>query len=127
MTIVRQLWRLSVCRVPTEPARSVAPGPFLAVVRRTNEWTIVCEAGGEPNDAVIEPGWRAFVLEGPFSFDEVGVLASVLEPLARANVPIFAISTFETDVVLVKEGDADRATSALLLAGHRVTVGTTPP
>ncbi len=127
MTIVRQPWRLSVCRVETEPARPVAPGPFLAVVRRGDEWTVVCEAGGEPSDATIEPGWRAFVLDGPFSFDEVGVLASVLQPLARANVPIFAISTFETDVVLVKEGDADRAAAALLCAGHRVTVGANPP
>ena len=72
-----------------------------------------------PDGAAIEPGWIALQLEGPFPFSMTGVLASFLQPLAEAQVPIFAISTFETDYVLIKREDVERAFMALAEAGHK--------
>ena len=67
---------------------------------------------------MVEAGWAAFKLDGPFPFSMTGVLASFLQPLAEAQIPIFAISTFDTDYVLVKEENLARAIAALLAAGH---------
>ena len=69
---------------------------------------------------MVEAGWAAFKLDGPFPFSMTGVLASFLQPLAEAQIPIFAISTFDTDYVLVKEENLARASAALRAAGHEV-------
>jgi hypothetical protein len=61
----------------------------------------------------FDPGWRALALEGPIGFTEVGVLASLITPLASAGIPVFALSTFDTDIVLVREADLAPALSAL--------------
>jgi len=71
-----------------------------------------------PDGALCERGWLALHLEGPFPFSMTGVLASFLEPLAEAQIPIFAISTFDTDYVLIKRADLERAVMALASAGH---------
>ena len=60
----------------------------------------------------------ALKLEGPILFSMSGVLASFVEPLAAAQIPIFAISTFDTDYVLIKRQDLERAVRALAAAGH---------
>jgi hypothetical protein len=61
-----------------------------------------------------------FKLEGPFAFSEVGILASVIGPLAVRGVPIFALSTFDTDYVLVDAGNVEIALQALRDAGHQL-------
>ena len=66
-----------------------------------------------------ETGWIALRLEGPFAFSMAGVLASFVEPLAEAQIPIFAISTFDTDYVLIKREQREAARSALGSAGHQ--------
>ena len=68
-----------------------------------------------------EPGWRLLELAGPFGFAETGILASILDPLARAGVGILAVSTFDTDFVLVKDEALEAAIAALEEAGHQVT------
>jgi hypothetical protein len=70
---------------------------------------------------MIERGWVALKLEGPFPFTMTGVLASFLQPLADAKIPIFAISTFDTDYVLIKRDDLPRTQGALSAAGHEAT------
>lgn len=64
--------------------------------------------------------WTCFKLEGPFSFSLVGVLHSFITPLAEAEIPIFTISTYDTDYVLVKDVDTERALDALQRAGHQL-------
>ena len=71
-----------------------------------------------PDGALVERGFVALRLEGPFPFSMTGVLASFLQPLADAHIPIFAISTFDTDYVLIKHEDLERAVVALGAAGH---------
>ncbi len=75
-----------------------------------------------PEAIHCEKGWVVLKLEGPFPFSLTGVLASFLEPLAQAKISIFAISTFDTDYVLIKHEDTARAVKALATAGHREEV-----
>lgn len=70
--------------------------------------------------AKCESSWTCFKLDGPFPFAQTGVLASFINPLAQRGVPIFAISTFDTDYVLVKEDHVAAALEALLAAGHEL-------
>ena len=71
-----------------------------------------------PDGALAERDWVALKLEGPFPFSTTGVLASFLQPLAEAQVPIFAISTFHTDYVLIKRENPQQAVATLGAAGH---------
>ena len=64
-------------------------------------------------------GWRCLRFEGVFDLSLTGVLSSILSPLAASQVSVFAISTFDTDYVLVRETDLSRAIDALTQAGHR--------
>ena len=99
------------------PAGVLAP-PFHSVTRTPAELSIVCPEEAVPEGARAEAGWALLGLVGPFPFSMVGVLASVLGPLAEAGVSIFALSTFDTDHVLVKREALDAAVAALTAAGH---------
>lgn len=70
--------------------------------------------------------WRALQVEGPLDFNLVGVLASLLQPLRAARVPVFVLSTFDTDYVLVRSRHVDRAVDALRSAGFRVATDSHP-
>ena len=93
-------------------------GEFFCVARTRDELSIVCLEGRCPDGAVIERGWIALQLQGPFPFSMSGVLASFLQPLAAAQIPIYAISTFDTDYVLIKHANLEHAVLALGAAGH---------
>ena len=82
--------------------------------------TVVCAAARVPADARAERGWRALRVAGPLDFALTGVLAAVAVPLADAGVSIFAVSTFDTDYVLVRADRLEAAVAALRAAGHRV-------
>lgn len=114
--------RLAVCRLEAdEPLPAWAQnGSFFSITRTAEELSVVCEEGLNPPDVLCENGWRALMLEGPFDFDQIGILKSVLDSLAAARISIFAISTFETDYILVRAAELEKAVSALRLAGHRV-------
>jgi len=71
-----------------------------------------------PKNVRCEVGWIALKLEGPFTFSMTGVLASFLQPLGDARISIFAVSTFDTDYVLIKGGQLDKARAALAAAEH---------
>ncbi len=114
--------RLAVCRLPAD---SAIPGwaidsPFFSVTRTPDELSVVCREGSVPMETKSEGGWRALQVAGPLDFALTGVLASIAAPLASAGVSIFAIATFDTDYVLVKEDHLAKATAALAAAGHTV-------
>ncbi|MDX2151141.1 MAG: ACT domain-containing protein [Bryobacteraceae bacterium] len=114
--------RLAVTRL--DPREAIPPkvtrSGFFSVTRTAEELSIVCEEVHTSAGARVEGGWRALALVGPFAFDQVGILASIARPLADAAVPIFAISTFDTDYVLVKEEHVSAAVAALRAVGHEV-------
>ena len=94
--------------------------PFTSITRTAEELSIVCPVNQAPQSAKCELPWICFKLEGPFSFSLTGVLASVIDPLAQSGIPIFAISTFDTDYLLVKEEFAESALKTLQAAGHEL-------
>lgn len=114
--------RYAVVRLPPDAALPawLRPEGFRNVAWTTDELSIVCEETMPPGDANAERGWRCLKLRGPFDFALTGILLAVLEPLAAAGVGIFAVSTFDTDYVLVKETQLQAALGALAAAGHRI-------
>ena len=84
--------------------------------------TIVCRYGFEPIQADVERGWRAFQVDAAMGFNETGVIASIVGPLAAAGVAVFVLSSFSTDWVLVKETAAGLAREALRSTGHEILV-----
>lgn len=97
-----------------------AAGRFTAVVCRGDETTWIGPAAAAPACARLEPGWRAIEVEGTLDFGLVGILAALAGTLAAAGVSIFAVSTFDTDVLLVKQERLEDAIAALVAAGHEV-------
>ena len=95
-------------------------GPFRSVTRTDNEVSVVCRDRDVPDGESAERGWRVLEVAGPLDFSLTGVVASLVVPLAEEDVPIFVVSTFETDYVLVRGGDLERAVDALRGAGHAV-------
>ena len=95
-------------------------GAFFSVTRTSDELSIVCPARQVPPHVAAETGWRALKVAGPFALSEVGVLAALAPPLAKAGVSLFVISTFDTDYLLVTEKQLHAAIAALTGAGHRV-------
>lgn len=113
---------IAVCRLPPEASipRRASQAPFVSITRTDDELSIVIpEELAEP-EWECEDGWRALAVRGPLDFGLVGILATLAECLAAAEVSLFAISTFDTDIVLVKEERLERAIAALEATGHRV-------
>lgn len=116
--------RYAVCRLdPTAPVpRACGPGLWSAT-RTPDELSIVCPEEQVPPGARSELGWACLAVCGPLEFALTGVLASLAGPLAQAAVSLFALSTFDTDYLLVKAVDLARAVAALEAAGHQVQEG----
>jgi hypothetical protein len=114
---------MSVCCLhpESEMPEWAVTGSFYSVTRTRDELSVVCTEE-VPEGVRSEKGWRGLMLEGPFEFSEVGVLASVAAPLAETGVGIFALSTFDTDYVLVKEEQLESAVAALRGRGHEVSL-----
>jgi uncharacterized protein len=95
-----------------------AEGGFISITRTRDELSIVCAVENIPPDVHFDPSWICLKLEGPFPFSQTGVLLSFIAPLSSNNVPIFTISTFDTDYVLIPQEHASRAVHLLRAAGH---------
>jgi hypothetical protein len=109
------VWRLAA----DAPLPSIEAGGLLSITRTDNELSIV-SSSNVPAGVTAETGWRCLRVEGPLSFELTGVLADLSAPLARAGIPIFVISTYDTDYVLVKVTDLESACSALRDEGYTI-------
>jgi len=114
----------AICRWPpgTSLPAWVYEGAFVSVTRTPTEVSSVCAADAVPAGTVCEGPWRLFAVRGPLDFALTGVLASLAVPLTAAAVSMFAVSTYDTDYLLVRAGDVERAVDALKKAGHCVFV-----
>jgi uncharacterized protein len=101
------------------PAWAESP-VFSSATRTAAELSVLCPARQVPAGVKAEAGWRVLRLRGPFAFTETGILASVLDPLAFSRISILALSTFDTDYVLVKGTALDAAVRTLRNAEHTV-------
>lgn len=117
--------RLAVCRLAADaPIPEWAhSGAFVSVTRAADELSLVCSENSVPDSVLAVRGWRALKVAGPLDFALAGVLAALVVPLAEAGVSVFALSTYDTDYVLLREADLPHAMTALEHAGHRVRQG----
>jgi hypothetical protein len=112
------IWRLGA----DAPFPTVGPAGFLSITRTADELSVVSLSAEVPEWARSEAGWRCLKVEGPLPFEMTGVLADLSEPLAGAGIPIFVVSTYDTDYLLVRARDLETACSSLRDAGHVVEV-----
>jgi hypothetical protein len=94
-------------------------GEFTSITRTADELSIVCPTVNLPPEVHSSNRWICLKLEGPFPFSQTGVLLSFIEPLSTKDVPIFAISTYDTDYVLIPE-EFSWAVEVLREAGHEL-------
>jgi uncharacterized protein len=97
-----------------------ATGEFTSITRTPEEFSIVCPADNVPAEINSPHHWMCLKLQGPFPFSQTGVLLSFVEPLSSKGIPIFAVSTYDTDYVLIQEEWAGVALNALKHAGHEL-------
>lgn len=100
--------------------RWATKGQFTSVTRTADELSIVCPSENLPPGVQSLHSWQCFKLEGPFAFSQTGILLSFIEPLSLKGIPIFAISTHDTDYVLVQDEFVGIALDALQRAGHEL-------
>jgi hypothetical protein len=114
--------KLAICRLAPEADEPgwAAAGTFLSVTRTQDELSIVCAEDGLPEGVRADRGWRCLRVEGPLDLTLTGVLAALVNPLAEARVNIFAVSTYDTDYLLVKEENLARSIDVLRRSGYRV-------
>jgi len=89
-------------------------GDFFSITRTSDELSIVCNEDSIPSGIKCEKDWRIFKVEGPLDFSLIGILASISTILAQKGISIFAISTYDTDYILVKDKDINNAIAALV-------------
>lgn len=108
------VWQLP----PDAPLPLADPTEFLSITRTADELSIVSPVDAVAVGAPAETGWRCLQVVGPLSFELTGILAALSGSLARSEIPIFVISTYDTDYLLVRSHDLDQTCSTLRKEGH---------
>ena len=101
----------------------VLQNPFFAITRTEDELSLVLAESVEIESDKPDTGWACFKVEGPLEFNLVGILAGISTALAEAEISIFALSTFNTDYILVKQEQVQAARDALASAGYHILQG----
>ncbi|MFT7838305.1 ACT domain-containing protein [Saccharothrix sp. BKS2] len=121
----------TISRLPADapvPAGLLDLPGLVSITRTPDELSIVCPSDHAPSadagtgtGATTQPGWRLLTVRGPLEFTLTGIMAALSGELAAAGVSLFALSTYDTDHLLVKATDLGRAVQALRNSGHEVT------
>lgn len=120
MTIKRIPYEFSICKVADFSAVDLAR-PFHFAARTDEECSLVCPTEDIPEDALVrDDGWRAFRIEGVLDFSLIGILAGITGLLAENGIGLFAVSTYNTDYILTKAENFDRAIQLLEANGHSI-------
>lgn len=88
-------------------------GEFFSITKTDDELSIVCLEKNIPQQIKCESGWRIFKIQGPLDFSLIGILSKISGLMAENNISIFAVSTYDTDYILVKEANIEDAVKAL--------------
>jgi uncharacterized protein len=113
---------VAICRLSknaTVPDWALS-GEFFSITRTMDELSIVCNQDRVPEATKCERDWRGLKVVGTLDFSLTGILAALVAPLADAGISIFAVSTFDTDYLLVKESQLQNAIKVLSAAGHLI-------
>jgi hypothetical protein len=120
LTVLVRPGEYVVSRLPADAPIPDVPGGLVSITRTGDELSVVAPAGAAVPAEQSEHGWRLLTVRGPFEFTLTGIMAALSGALAAAGVPLFALSTFDTDHLLVKDDDLARAVVARREAGHEV-------
>lgn len=113
---------LAIHRLPAQAAlpKAALDSPFFAIMRTDEELSFVLPESVELKSGQVDAGWVCFKVNGPLALNQVGIMAQIAAALAQAGVALFALSTFETDYILVKREQAGAAQEAFTSAGMKV-------
>jgi hypothetical protein len=114
--------QFAVCRLSPDadiPAWS-QNAKFFSITRSKDELSVVCLGKDVPGNILAECGWRALKVKGALDFSLTGILASITKPLAKAKIPVFVISTYDTDYIFVRENHLSQAKRVLIKEGHSI-------
>jgi hypothetical protein len=114
-------FRLAICRLQSDAPvpEWVSGGKFWSVTRTDDECSVICEQDRIPEGFEAERNWMAWKVQGPLDFSMTGILSSLLVPLSDAGISVFALSTYETDYLLIK---ADRYEDAFQVLNTACTI-----
>ena len=112
----------SVCRLsPGAPFPAwTADSAFLSMTRTADELSIVCLQSSIPEGVRCEKDWRILKVEGPLDFSLIGIIARISAILAEAGISLFAVSTFDTDYILVRQNSIEQAIETLTRSDYEV-------
>ncbi len=112
----------AICRLDAEAAVPGwgMQGTFWSITRTPEELSVVCPECRVPSGVKKEGGWRILMVEGPLDLSSTGVLASLVGPLAREGISVFALSTYDTDYLMVNREQLERTIETLVEEGHGV-------
>ncbi len=120
MELKRIEYDFSVCKVKNITGINFE-SPYCFVGKTDEELSLVCITSDVPdNTAARDDGWRAFRVQGTLDFSLVGILSKISSILAQNKIGIFAVSTYNTDYILTKWGNYDKALDALSSAGYDI-------
>lgn len=106
----------SVCRFEPGariPQQDEASGGVYSITSTHLETSVVCSTAAAPAGAICEHGWRALYVKGPIPFGLTGVVSGITTAVAAAGLPVFVISTFDSDLLLLRSETLDDAIEAL--------------
>ncbi|BCZ45645.1 amino acid-binding protein [Clostridium gelidum] len=114
--------KYGVCRLDKNELipRWAQSSDFFSITKTCDELSIVCSQDHIPNDIKCEKDWRILKIEGPLDFSLIGILASISRILAQNKISIFAVSTYDTDYILVKNKDIDNAVDSLVKERYEI-------
>ena len=113
----------AICRLAVDAMtpRWAGTGLFFSITRTSEELSIICAEANVPPGVLCNRGWRCLKVDGPLEFNAIGVVASLAQPLAAAGVSIFVVSSYDTDYLLVKRENYEKALGILRESGHEVS------
>lgn len=120
--LMRHAEPVAFARLPAgaEPSWDWRRGPLASITYTDSETSVVCTFAVVPEDVVVQGPLTAFEIAGPLDFTMVGVLSGLLEPLARQGISILALSTFDTDWILVESDRSEHAETIWRRSGNTV-------
>ena len=120
MELKRIEGQLTVCKLKSTADIDLNKD-FYFIGKTDEEISLVCKTEDTPTETLErDDGWRAFRIQGTLDFSLIGILSKISSILAENKIGIFAVSTYNTDYILVKEENFDRAMSVLEDAGYIV-------
>ena len=112
--------KFSICKVENYNTININD-EYVFIGKTDEENSLVCETNKVPNNAThIDKGWKAFRIQGVLDFSLIGILSKISTLLAENKIGIFAISTYNTDYILTKEENFQKAIDILEKNNHKI-------